>query len=118
MSEIKRYRDFWPHYLREHSRGTTRILHLIGTAVGLVLFGIGLVTADVLLSGAGLAAGYAFAWVGHALVERNRPATMQHPIWSFISDFRMLGYFLLGRLGSELRKHRIVERHKRGGGPD
>ena len=88
----KTYREFWPRYLAEHSRPGTRNLHFLGTGLGLTLL-------------AALLAGYGFAWIGHAVVERNRPATFTHPLWSFISDFRMFGLWLRGRLGGELRSH-------------
>ena len=102
------YREFWPIYLREHSRPATRGLHYLGTGLGLALLAAAAVTADWRLLPATLVAGYAFAWIGHALVERNRPATFSHPLWSFVSDFRMFGLWASGRLGRELARHGLT----------
>jgi len=42
--------------------------------------------------------GYGFAWLGHFAVERNRPATFQHPLYSLIGDFRLFADMLRGRV--------------------
>ena len=34
--------------------------------------------------------GYIFAWIGHFVFEKNKPATFKHPIYSFIGDWIML----------------------------
>jgi hypothetical protein len=49
----------------------------------------------------GLLIGYAFAWSGHFLIERNRPSMFAHPVWSFQCDVRMLRLWLGGRLDEE-----------------
>lgn len=100
--------EFWPHYLREHSRPATRALHFVGTGLGLALLLAGILTGRAWLVPLALVSGYLFAWVGHLAVERNRPATFSHPLWSFAGDWRMFALFLAGRLGDELRRHGIA----------
>jgi hypothetical protein len=42
MAPIPDYRSFWPVYLAAHRRGPTRLLHMLGTALGSLLFLAGL----------------------------------------------------------------------------
>jgi len=99
MERSKTYRDFWPRYLAEHRRPATRALHFAGTCLGLFLLAGAVASGIWVLALAALVCGYAFAWIGHAVIERNRPATFTHPWWSFLSDFRMLFTWLGGGLG-------------------
>jgi hypothetical protein len=103
--EFRSYGEFWPHYLGEHRRPGTRAVHLAGTVLGLALFIVGLVTLDWRWLLAGLITGYALAWIGHAAIERNRPATFRYPLWSLVSDLRMVALFATGKLSAELHKH-------------
>lgn len=92
------YAEFWPVYLKAHSKPGNRVLHAFGTVLGtgLLLGGCVLRRWDwVLLAPV---TGYAFAWAGHFGVEGNRPATFGHPVWSFVSDYRMLWWMATGRL--------------------
>ena len=98
------YSQFWPYYLREHAKPETRALHYVGTILALTcLTGVFLFN-DYRYLFLALFSGYLFAWIGHFFVEKNRPATFTHPLWSLYSDFRMFFYWVSGRLGHELEK--------------
>ena len=105
MSErLQRYDDFWPFYLREHSKATTRGFHYFGTSLGILIALYALVSMTWWLILVALFCGYFFAWIAHFFIEKNRPATFTYPFWSLVSDFRMFFLWLAGRLEPELRK--------------
>ena len=43
-------------------------------------------------------AGYGFAWVGHFVFEKNRPATFDYPLYSLMGDWVMLKDAFTGRI--------------------
>ena len=105
MSQRKAsYAEFWPFYLQEHAQPRTRTFHYIGTSLVIAIAAIAIVTMNWLLLLAMPVAGYFFAWVSHAFIERNKPATFIHPLWSLVSDFRMFLMWVSGRLDAELEK--------------
>lgn len=86
--------QFYPFYLREHSLRGTRRLHFLGSSLGLACL-VGLaVTGNLVWLLAALVCGYGFAWAAHMLVEKNRPATFRHPIYSFMGDWVMFWHML------------------------
>jgi hypothetical protein len=98
------YPEFWRVYLAAHADPRTRGMHYLGTILGVMAIVVAGFRQDWRWFLAAPIAGYACAWFGHIVFEHNRPATFGHPAWSLISDFRMLSFFLSGRLDRELRR--------------
>ena len=109
MRRFESFADFWPFYLREHSRPLTRSLHYAGTSLVILLAVAAFAAGDWRIAAAIPLAGYGFAWAAHAAVEHNRPATFSHPGWSLRADFLMWWLWLTGRLGRELAAAGIGE---------
>ena len=105
---IQSFEKFWPFYLGEHSQAATRWMHFFGSTASLGLVASGVVTRQWQLFPSALICGYAFAWVSHFFIEKNKPATFTYPLWSFLADWKMWGFILSGRLSAELEKHHIA----------
>lgn len=85
--EYKSFREFYPAYLAEHENPTCRRLHFVGTALVLLAITMAAITREWLWLLAAPVLGYGFAWIGHFVFERNRPATFSHPLYSLAGDF-------------------------------
>jgi hypothetical protein len=105
---IATYMEFWPHYLREHGKAGTRALHYVGSGLSLALLAYAIAANFWALALVPLA-GYGLAWTGHGFVEGNRPTTFKYPWWSLISDYRMFGLWIAGRLGPHLVRAGVLE---------
>ncbi len=103
---ITGYREFWPVYVRQHGRPTTRLLHFIGTSGALALISMAAALPQPWFLLAAPFSGYFFAWTGHFLVEKNRPATFTYPFFSLIGDFHMYGLMWLGRMSAQAARHK------------
>jgi hypothetical protein len=101
---MKSFDEFWPHYLAEHSRPETRTLHAIGTGVGLACAVTLIAKGKWKWLPLAFIPGYGAAWASHFLIEKNKPATFEHPLWSFMGDYKMIGLMLTGRMEGEIAR--------------
>lgn len=85
--EYKSFREFYPAYLAEHVNPTCRRLHFAGTTLVLLVITMVVITREWVWLLAVPVLGYGFAWIGHFVFERNRPATFRHPLYSLAGDF-------------------------------
>jgi hypothetical protein len=92
------FAEFYPFYLSEHGDRTCRRLHFVGSSLALVCIALLVWTRNPWWLLAGLVVGYGFAWIGHFVFEKNRPATFSRPLYSFLGDWAMYRDILTGRL--------------------
>jgi len=99
---IRTFAEFWPYYLNEHRRRGCRTLHYVGTMSGLTTAGVATAEEPWLFLATPFVA-YGPSWLGHFVVERNRPASFRYPLWSLLADLRMFALAATGKLSRHLR---------------
>jgi hypothetical protein len=98
------FEEFWDVYVRAHSNATNRKLHFAGTSLAM-----GCVAGAFLLRRPSLlvlapVVGYGFAWFGHFVFEKNKPASFDHPLWSFKADMLMWTKIAQGVMDDEVAR--------------
>jgi|GEM_PF-144634 len=100
--------SFYLYYLYEHRHPANRILHYIGTSGIIALLILSILWQYWILLAFIPLVGYGFAWIGHGLIERNKPATFTYPFYSLASDFIMYFHWITRRLSRQLE---VMEKH-------
>jgi hypothetical protein len=105
MEMPESFEEFWPYYVSQHRDPTCRKLHFVGTTLAM-----GCLATAPFYPPAALAApiaGYGFAWVGHFVFEKNKPASwggLRAAAWSLRGDLRMWRYMLTGAMDAEVER--------------
>ena len=92
------FREFYPFYLSEHANRTCRRMHFAGSTLALIFLIVAITTGNAWWLLAGLLCGYGFAWVGHFVFEKNKPASFKQPLLSFIGDWAMYRDIWTGKI--------------------
>ena len=107
MSRFTSFREFYPYYLAEHSNRTCRRLHFVGSSLVLGCLVMLARTGNGMWLLYALLCGYGFAWVGHFVFEKNKPATwggVKAAAWSLRGDLRMWRLMLAGQMDAEVEQ--------------
>ena len=92
------FKEFYPFYLSEHKKTETKLFHIIGTSLVILLFCFTILLEEWTYLYFAPLAGYGFAWFSHYYYEKNKPATFKYPIYSFIGDWVMFKEILTGKI--------------------
>ncbi len=97
--------EFWPFYVRAHSRLGTRWLHFIGNTNLFIWLFFAILNRSIVIVAGGVVSSYALAWIGHFFVEQNIPATFRFPLKAAICDMVMYYKMWRGEMNDEVRKY-------------
>lgn len=98
MSAFNSFAEFYPFYLSEHGNRTCRRLHFAGSTLVLAVIALALISGQLRWLWLVPVVGYGFAWIGHFVFEKNRPATFKHPLYSLLGDWVMYGQMWRGKI--------------------
>lgn len=96
--EFSSFRQFYQYYLSEHSNALNRRLHFAGCIIVLIIVLTAFLARNPSLLLLAPVFGYGIAWSGHFFVEKNKPATFKHPLWSLMSDWMMFKDIMTGKI--------------------
>jgi len=100
---FKSIKEFYPYYLTQHCEFKCRSLHFIGTGLVIAVFIAMLVTQTWWLVLMPLV-GYGFAWFGHFMFEKNKPAAFSNPFYSLACDFIMFWHIITRQIGGKIKE--------------
>lgn len=105
MQEPQSFEEFWPYYVSQHRNKTCRQLHFVGTSLAMGCVAVSPFYPPALV--AAPVVGYGFAWVGHFVFEKNKPASwggVKAFAWSLRGDLRMWKKIAMGEMDAEVAR--------------
>ena len=98
LKAVESFAEFYPIYLGEHQDRSCRRLHFVGSTLSLACLAALLATGGLGFLLLALLCGYGFAWIGHLVFEKNRPATFSRPLYSLMGDLVMYKDIWTGKI--------------------
>lgn len=98
---VESFEEFWPHYVRMHSRPETQHVHVVATASAIALVGLAIARRSPVLALLAPLADHAIAQFGHRVFEHNATRPWRNPLWHARAELRMFRWVLEGRMAAE-----------------
>ena len=92
------FEEFWPIYVRMHSRKETQIAHAIGSLTSIACVASGIALRKPWLVAAGPLLDYGISQMSHRLFEKNKTMPWKNQVFHTRAEFRMLRLVLAGRM--------------------
>ncbi|HEX7665995.1 MAG TPA: DUF962 domain-containing protein [Polyangiaceae bacterium] len=102
--DARTFEEFWPHYVRLHSRRETQIMH---AAASLACLGVLTVAAKKRNPAIALLAplvDFGIAQASHRLFEKNVTTPWKNQLWHTRAELRMLRLTLTGGMQAEVAR--------------
>ena len=96
--KFESFEQFYPFYLAEHANVVCRRLHFVGSTLALAFVFLAVYPGNYWWLLVGVLQGFAWAWIGHFVFEKNRPATFKYPMYSFLGDWVMYKDMITGKI--------------------
>lgn len=102
--DFRDFDEFWPFYVKEHKKKSTRLLHFIGTTGAMACVAGGLLTKRRWLLAVAPVVGYGPAWISHFFIEGNKPASFKYPLYSLKADLVMWSKMVRFQMTDEVER--------------
>lgn len=108
MISPNEFYEFWLEYLHAHELLATRLWHFVGTSAALVSLLLALITWNWIYIVVALIVSYGCSWMGHFVVEGNRPLTFRRPLWSIRADLLLFRLMLTRGLTESINTFKLL----------
>lgn len=95
---LKDLKEYYPYYLTLHQNKWNRRLHAMGQLYTVLFVAICVSKSLWFMLPLAPLVVYPFAWTGHIVFEKNKPAAWSKPLLAKICDWIMLKDMIVGKL--------------------
>ena len=99
---VQHFEEFWPHYVRMHTRRATQIAHAMATTSAAILLVAGVVAHEPVFLLLAPLVDYAISQISHRIFEKNSTLPWKNTIWHTRAELRMFRLTVTGRMASEV----------------